>query len=88
MLYSNIDGIIRVTASKISISGTISNNPVQAIKDSWDDISDGYYLSSIACGAAYIALIQRISYGQYGCAYIMGYGLLPKFIQCVGGEWK
>lgn len=49
-------------------------------------MSDGVYIAEIKCGSAHVALIQRISNGNYGAVYCFDYtasnltpGLLKKF---------
>lgn len=50
-------------------------------------MSDGVYIAEIKCGSAHVALIQRISNGNYGAVYCFDYtasnltpGLLKKFV--------
>lgn len=63
------------------------NKPFEVIKNKWNSLSDGVYIAEIKCGSAHVALIQRISNGNYGAVYCFDYtasnltpGLLKKFV--------
>ena len=71
-----------------TIQSSVINNPTEAIKEQWASMPDGYYLCEMRCGAAYIAIIQRIDSGQHGSVIIHGYGTeLPVYLRRVNGEW-
>lgn len=67
---------------------TVTNNPIEVIKNRWSDIDDGVYIADIMCGSRFCALVQRVNGGQYGVAYAIGYGIeQPAYGRCVGGTW-
>lgn len=62
------------------------NKPFEVIKNKWNSLSDGVYIAEIKCGSSHVALIQRITNGNYGAAYCFDYtasdltpGILKKF---------
>lgn len=71
-----------------TIQSSVINNPTEVIKKQWASMPDGYYLCEMRCGAAYIAIIQRIDSGQHGSVIIHGYGTeVPVYLRRVNGEW-
>lgn len=68
---------------------TVTNNPIEVIKNRWTDIDDGVYIADIMCGGRFCALVQRVNDGQYGVVYAIGYGIeQPAYGRCIGGIWS
>lgn len=68
---------------------TVTNNPIEAVKNRWADIPDGVYIADIMCGGRFCALVQRVNGGQYGVVYAIGYGIeQPAYGRCIGGSWS
>ena len=71
------------------IGSSATNNPLETIKQNWDDMPDGYYLCEISCGSAYIGIVQRISNGKHGSVLVNGYGdNTPIYVKRLDGVWK
>lgn len=67
---------------------SISNDPIEVVKKYWVNIPDGFYVANISCGGSFYALMQKISTGQYGMVYILGYGIeQPIYRRCISGSW-
>lgn len=65
------------------------NQPLEVVKENWNDIPDGIYLTQIKCGGAYAGIIQRLDAGTYGSVLILGYALsAPLFYKCNLGTWS
>ena len=68
---------------------TVTNNPIEVVKNRWADIPDGVYIADIMCGGRFCALVQRVNGGQYGVVYAIGYGIeQPAYGRCIGGSWS
>ena len=68
---------------------TVTNNPIEVVKNRWADIHDGVYIADIMCGGKFCALVQRVNGGQYGVVYAIGYGIeQPAYGRCIGGSWS
>ena len=75
-------GIANITPSTV-------NQPLEVIKENWNDMPDGIFLTRINCGTVYVAIIQRLDDGAYGSALILGYALsTPLFYRCNSGTWS
>ena len=71
------------------IGSTATNNPLETIKQNWNDMPDGYYLCEVSCGSAYIGIVQRISNGKHGSVLVNGYGdNTPIYVKRLDGVWK
>lgn len=71
------------------IGSTATNNPLETIKQNWNDMPDGYYLCEISCGSAYIGIVQHISNGKHGSVLVNGYGDdTPIYVKRLNGVWK
>lgn len=71
------------------IGSTATNNPLETIKQNWNDMPDGYYLCEISCGSSYIGIVQRISNGKHGSVLVNGYGdNTPIYVKRLDGMWK
>ena len=93
--YFFLPGNRQLTSSKAEFLGienitpSTVNQPLEVIKENWNDMPDGIFLTRINCGTAYAAIIQRLDDGAYGSALILGYALsTPLFYRCNSGTWS
>lgn len=87
-LNSNIDELDSGKAKYINITqNAVSANPIQTLKNNWDNIPDGYYLARVACGSEFFALIQHINNGLHGSARLFSYTGMDTMIKVNNGEW-
>lgn len=88
-IYSELNSSLNSKATYIYLDdSTVTNNPIEVVKNRWADIPDGVYIADIMCGGRFCALVQRVNGGQYGVAYAIGYGIeQPAYGRCVGGTW-
>lgn len=91
-LNSRTDALVSGKAEFLVISNRTPssiNQPLEVVKENWNDMPDGIYLTRISCGSAYAAIIQRLDAGTYGSALILGYALsAPLFYKCNLGTWS
>lgn len=73
----------------INLTQSTINQPLEVIKENWNDMPDGIFLTRIICGTVHAAIIQRLDDGAYGSALILGYALsTPLFYRCNSGTWS
>lgn len=86
---SNLDSSKAEFLGIANITPSTVNQPLEVIKENWNDMPDGIFLTRINCGTAYAAIIQRLDDGAYGSALILGYALsTPLFYRCNSGTWS
>lgn len=86
---SNLDSSKAEFLGIANITPSTVNQPLEVIKENWNDMPDGIFLTRIKCGTAYAAIIQRLDDGAYGSALILGYSLsAPLFYKCNSGTWS
>lgn len=94
-LASQAEDIADLNSSKaeflkiINLTPSTINQPLEVIKENWNDMPDGIFLTRIICGTVYVAIIQRLNDGAYGSALIFGYDLsTPLLYKCNNGTWS
>ena len=68
---------------------TVAGDPLQVLKNKWNELSDGNQIVTVGCGSINTAIVQKALNGQYGCALIIGYDVgAPIYATKVLEDWS